>query len=636
MISRAAKHRTLASRFTTFAAWLLVWVVGIVLLWDILTHTFSLGEGLMLVVVVLAVAGLISQFTIKVLTRPLALLQQGITSVRQGRFEPIQVSETRDEIEDLGKSFNRMIEELQRSNREIQQHRDLLEERIRQRTEELENAMRTALAASQAKSEFLANMSHELRTPMNGLLGMLDVVLDSLLEKDQREHLETAQHSAYALLALINDILDLSKIEAGRMMIEKIPFNVRSVLEDCVKSYQARAQQKGIALYFEMDSSSPSQVMGDPLRLRQIVTNLLSNAMKFTEEGFVAVSVRTRPIEGRFRTSQFDVEVRDSGTGIENDKLQSIFEKFTQADGSITRKYGGTGLGLAITKRLTELQEGRVTVESTPGSGSRFTISLPYDVVQESIGSAVAAPLLRAPADEQLKPARILLVEDNVVNQKVVLAVLRKRKYHIDVASDGREALNLMETSRPYDLVLMDVQMPVLDGLETTRIIRKDPRWASLPILAMTAHAMTGDRERCLQVGMNHYISKPIQPAHLIATITQALASAASRSGVAERDAFEPAPSEQNELVGDLLRVFLQLAPARIERLESAADNQDADAITAEARKIAAAAEQLAAPHIAASAMRIEMAGNRGDFNGIRKDLEMLRQEIQALEAAIA
>ena len=376
--------------------------------------------------------------------------------------------------------------------------------------------------------------------------------------------------------------------------------------------------------------------MGDPLRLRQIITNLLSNAIKFTEEGFVAVSVRTRPIEGRFRTFQFDIEVRDSGTGIENDKLQSIFEKFTQADGSITRKYGGTGLGLAITKRLTELQAGRVTVESTPGSGSRFTISIPYDVVQESIGCAVAAPSLHPPADEAAKPARILLVEDNVVNQKVVLAVLRKRKYHIDVAKDGRDALSLMESSEPYDLVLMDVQMPILDGLETTRIIRKDPRWTSLPILAMTAHAMTGDRERCLQVGMNHYISKPIQPAHLIATINQALASATSQSGAAGREAFALPPSEQNELVGDLLRVFLQLAPARMERLESAADNQDAEAITAEARKIAAAAEQLAAPHIAASAMRIEMAGNRGDFNGIRKDLEQLRHEIHTLEAAIA
>ncbi len=616
-------------------AWLLVWVVAIVLLWDIRTHTFSPGEGIMLVVVVLIVAGLVSQFTIKVLTRPLALLQQGITSVRQGRFEPIQVSETGDEIEDLGKSFNRMIDELQRSNREIQQHRDLLEERIRQRTEELENAMRTAVAASQAKSEFLANMSHELRTPMNGLLGMLDVVLDSPLAAEQRDHLETAQHSAYSLLALLNDILDLSKIEAGRMMIEKIPFNVRTVLDDCVKSYQPRALQKGVSLYFEMDAASPSNVIGDPLRLRQIVTNLLSNAIKFTAQGFVAVSVRTEPIEARPGCARFKVEVRDTGTGIDSEKLNSIFEKFTQADGSITRKYGGTGLGLAITKRLTELQDGNVTVESALGSGSRFTISLPYEIVPEAAPSEAPAASL-APAAEPSGPARILLVEDNVVNQKVVLAVLRKKKFHIDVAGDGREALSIMETSPPYDLILMDVQMPVLDGLETTRLIRKEPRWATLPILAMTAHAMTGDRERCLQAGMNYYISKPIQPAHLIATITQALASHPAEPVPSAPELVERAPSDQNDLVGDLLRVFLQLAPARIERLESAAQNHDAAAIAAEAKKIAAAAEQLAAPHLGQCAIRIELAGSRGDFTAIHKDLEQLRQEIHALEAAVA
>ena len=292
---------------------------------------------------------------------------------------------------------------------------------------------------------------------------------------------------------------------------------------------------------------------------------------------------------------------------------------------------------MAITRHLTELQDGRVTVESKLGSGSKFAIILPYEVAPESALSMEENPVATASHAEAAGPARILLVEDNVVNQKVVLAVLRKRKYHIDVAADGREALTLMEGSAPYDLVLMDVQMPVLDGLETTRIIRKDPRWVSLPILAMTAHAMTGDRERCLQAGMNHYISKPIQPAHLIATITQALASTPSQPDPAVRPALvETVSADQTGMVGELLRVFLQLAPARLERLESAILNRDALAIVAEARKIAAAADQLAAPHLTECAVRIEVAGNRGDFKAIGKDLERLRQEIQALEEAIA
>ncbi|HEV2202384.1 MAG TPA: ATP-binding protein [Bryobacteraceae bacterium] len=632
-----SNHRTLASRFSIFTSLLLVWVVATALLWDLIFHTFSIWEGIVLVMVVPAVALAISWFTIKVLTRPLALLQQGITSVREGKFEPIQVSETHDEIEDLGKSFNRMIEELQRTNREIQQHRDLLEERILQRTEELENAMRTALEASQAKSDFLANMSHELRTPMNGLLGMLDVVLDSHVDGEQRDHLETARRSAYSLLALLNDILDLSKIEAGRMMIEEIPFNLRTVLEDCVKSYQARAHQKRIALHFEMHAAAPSTVLGDPLRLRQIVTNLLSNAIKFTDQGFVAVEVKSAPRAERPGEAQVCIQVRDTGTGIDQDKLVTIFDKFTQADGSITRKYGGTGLGLAITKRLTELQGGSVTVESSPGLGSTFTISLPYQIVPEPAPHAAeSAPSVAALDAGLSRPARILLVEDNVVNQKVVLAVLRKKKYHIEVAGDGREALDMLQASEPYDLLLMDIQMPVLDGLETTRLIRKDPRWVALPILAMTAHAMTGDRERCMQAGMNGYISKPIQPAHLIATIAESLATAPAPPALTGSESTEGAPYDDTGMVGDLLRVFLQLAPARIERLENAARDHDGRTIAIEAKKIAAAAEQLAIPHLGECAIRIEMAGYREDFDGIAEDLDLLRQEIQSLEAALA
>src|SRR5713101_2757117 len=278
-----------------FTGALVLWMVATILWWDLRHHTFDWTKGVVLCGIVLVGAGAISRFTVRLLARPLMLLQAGITSVREGKFDPIQVSPTGDEIESLGESFNRMIEELAASQEQVRQHQQLLEDRIRQRTEDLEKAMHSALAASQTKSEFLANMSHELRTPMNGLLGMLDVVLDSRVEPEQQDQLETAQRCAYSLLALLNDILDLSKIEAGKMMLENIPFNVRTVLEDCVKSYQATAMQKKIGLHFEVDLSAPTQILGDPLRLRQVAANLLSNAVKFTDRGWVCLRLSAQP-----------------------------------------------------------------------------------------------------------------------------------------------------------------------------------------------------------------------------------------------------------------------------------------------------------------------------------------------------
>jgi signal transduction histidine kinase/FixJ family two-component response regulator len=504
-----------------FTGLLVMWVVATMLWWDIRHHTFDWTKGLVLGGLVLVGAWAISRFTIRLLARPLILLQAGITSVRQGKFSPIQVSPTGDEIEYLGESFNRMIEELAASQEQIRQHQELLEDRIRQRTEDLGKAMQAALAGSQAKSDFLANMSHELRTPMNGLLGMLDLALDGHLKAEQKEQLETAQRCAYSLLALLNDILDLSKIEAGKMALEKVPFNARMVVEDCVKSHAAKASQKGIDLRFERDAAGPVGVMGDPLRLRQIVANLISNALKFTDRGWVRVRLSTAArSDGRI---DVQVQVRDSGLGIAADKLSAIFEKFTQADGSITRKYGGTGLGLAITRHLVDMHGGDIRVESEPGKGSAFTVTLPCEPAPEA-AAAAEPPQRRAGVQPARSGARLLLVEDNVVNQKVVLAILRRQGYRIDVANNGREAIAALNTDdAAYDLILMDVQMPVIDGLEATRLIRREPRWERLPIVAMTAHAMNGDRERCLQAGMNDYISKPVQPAHLIATIEKHL-----------------------------------------------------------------------------------------------------------------
>ena len=376
---RIGKLRSLSSKYSAFTSILLLWVVATSLWWDIHLHTFDWTKGLVLCGIVLGVAAAISQFTNRLLARPLTLLEAGITSVREGRLEPIRVSRTGDEIEYLGESFNRMIAALAASQEEIRQYQELLEERIRQRTQELEKAMHGALAASQAKSEFLANISHELRTPMNGLLGMLDLVLDSPVGGEQREQVEIAQRCAYSLLDLLNDILDLSKIEAGRVILEKVPFDMRAVAEDCVRAQGAKAAQKGVELRFEY-AGDVTNVTGDPLRLRQIVANLLSNAIKFTEKGSVSVRQSVSPAgDGKVNMV---LDVADTGAGIPADKVPLIFEKFTQADSSISRKYGGTGLGLAITKRLVELQGGQIRVESRVGRGSTFTVDIPFETAQ--------------------------------------------------------------------------------------------------------------------------------------------------------------------------------------------------------------------------------------------------------------
>ncbi|HXP89269.1 MAG TPA: ATP-binding protein [Bryobacteraceae bacterium] len=634
-------RRSLASKYSLFTVLLLTWVVAVVLWEDLRRHTFDWTMGVVLLVTVAIAALFIARTTTRLLARPLTLLEQGISSVRKGRLEPIQVSRTGDEIEYLGESFNRMIEALAASQREIREHHDLLEDRIRQRTGELELAMHAALAGSQAKSEFLANMSHELRTPMNGMLGMLDVVLDSSLAAEQREHIETAQRCAYALLGLLNDILDLSKIEAGKMLLEHIPFDVRGILEDVVKSHAVKAAQKRVALRLESDPDAPTAVLGDPLRVRQIGSNLVSNAVKFTEQGWVRVDygAKQRP-DGRIEVS---LAVSDSGAGIPKAKQAEIFEKFTQADSSVSRKHGGTGLGLAITRRLVEMHEGSIRVDSEPGEGSTFTVTLLFDAAPAPVLEA-ARPLVHETATAA--GARLLVVEDNLVNQKVVLAMLRKYKYSIDVAMDGQEALaKLEEAERPYDLVLMDVQMPVLDGLEATRVIRREPRFDRMPIVAMTAHAMTGDRERCLQAGMNGYLSKPVQAQVLVDTIERHLATKIPASGGPDDPARGvPAASgldrvlasrlmqEEKGLMSGMLHLFLNVAPERLERLETAAGSADASTLTAEAKMIEAAAQQLASSSLRDCARRIEAAAECGDFEGARREVGVLKQEMQTLE----
>jgi signal transduction histidine kinase/ActR/RegA family two-component response regulator len=439
-------------------------------------------------------------------------------AVQSGRLEPVQVSRTGDEIESLGVSFNQMIGALAASQDEIRRHQQLLEQRIRQRTEQLEEAMLRAQSANEAKSEFLANMSHELRTPMAGILGMIDVTLESELAPEHRDQLETAQRCAYSLLALLNDILDLSKIESGRMGLEKIPFDVRVVLQDCVKSYHAKAEQNQDDIVCSVSPAVPDEVVGDPLRIRQIFANLISNAVKFTENGSIRITLDAAREENDEVLIRF--VVADTGVGIPKEKVPLIFEKFTQVDGSVSRKFGGTGLGLAITRKLVELHSGEIRVESALDKGSTFTVDLhcplPLRVPVEEIRSSEEVH-----ASAGVAGARVLVVEDNQVNQKVVTAVLRKRGFIIELVNNGAESLEALERLGSVDLVIMDVQMPIMDGLEATRRIRQNPKWKDLPIIAMTAHAMSGDREKCLAAGMSSYISKPVHPSNLLGMIDE-------------------------------------------------------------------------------------------------------------------
>jgi CheY-like chemotaxis protein/anti-sigma regulatory factor (Ser/Thr protein kinase) len=290
------------------------------------------------------------------------------------------------------------------------------------------------------------------------------------------------------------------------------------VVDECTRAHQPRAIQNRTELRSEISPDVPQQIVGDPLRIRQILSNLISNAVKFTQAGSVDVQVDTEfSSKGEF---WLEFTVTDTGTGIPADKLALIFDKFTQADGSVSRKYGGTGLGLAITRKLVEIHGGEIEVESEIGKGTTFMVKLKCEIALDEPGSGKFIERLpAAAADAALSMFRILVVEDNQVNQKVVTTVLRKRGYTIELANDGIEALSKLENTAVFDLILMDVQMPVLDGLEATRLIRKDARWKGLPIVAMTAHAMSGDMERCLEAGMNGYISKPVHPSQLLETV---------------------------------------------------------------------------------------------------------------------
>jgi signal transduction histidine kinase/DNA-binding response OmpR family regulator len=603
----------------------------------------------------LAASIVLSFFLQQIISRPILKLAETADQItRQGDYSLRVKSPSQDEIGHLFAAFNKMLDRVQVSDRALKRAHDELEERVAQRTTELVREIRererigqdliqakdAAEAANRAKSEFLANMSHEIRTPLNAILGFADLVRqgNDLTLAEQHDYLATIHQSGQHLLSLISDILDLSKIEAGQLSVEMIRCSPQQIVAETVSVLRVRAREKGLKLDYHWVGDIPETIESDPARMRQMLLNVVGNAIKFTDSGGVHIIAQ---VVGPLDNPRLLIEVVDTGIGIQLDKLQTIFDPFCQADTSVTRRFGGTGLGLAICRRLANALGGGVTVQSRPGEGSIFSISISTGSLvgvpmTEGMQADVARPRAEAHARRRISLAgkRILVADDGDTNRKLIQIVLRRAGAEVLCAENGHEALELGMRER-LDAILMDMQMPVMDGYTATARLRE--AGSNAPILALTAHAMKGDNERCREAGCTGYLTKPISAERLLAAI-------AAETGI--ETATDETPDEAERGNGaallstlplddvefrDIVEEFVARFQTRLASMHKAMDARDVIELKSLAHWLKGAGGTAGFQPLTETAFELEMALTAEDFVAAAAAL----QELDGLEQQI-